>query len=336
MSTSKARLAKINRRKLLKRFIHVAGAAALLGNAMPGWGAQPTIRVSPGESIQSGVDRAEAGMKVLVEPGKYFETVVIDKPLTLSATTGPEVTALRANPDEFLWRDMPIGDYIVGAINVQFTEDVVIEGFSVTNALEGVWLSESQHIEVRNCHSYGNTSSGFYFWACQEGILKDSTGSGNAVGVYEGQSGNITIQDSQFRLNVGGVAPHLGGSNGLEFPGLGILSGNRSAGGDIIRCECIANSEAGVQINLFDRTKVIRNCTFAFNRIGVTLGDRISQVTQNNFVGNTEYGLQSIEAVDAQNNWWGNPTGPSGVGPGAGDAVSSNVDFEPWLEAVAA
>ena len=35
--------------------------------------------------------------------------------------------------------------------------------------------------------------------------------------------------------------------------------------------------------------------------------------------------------VDARDNWWGDASGPSGAGPGSGDAVTTNVDFNPWL-----
>lgn len=53
----------------------------------------------------------------------------------------------------------------------------------------------------------------------------------------------------------------------------------------------------------------------------------------NNIVGNEGYGVYngSTNTLDATNNWWGNASGPSGVGPGTGDAVSDNVDFKPWL-----
>ncbi|GAI09887.1 unnamed protein product, partial [marine sediment metagenome] len=37
--------------------------------------------------------------------------------------------------------------------------------------------------------------------------------------------------------------------------------------------------------------------------------------------------------LDATYNWWGDPSGPSGVGLGSGDAVSANVDYRPWLDA---
>lgn len=53
----------------------------------------------------------------------------------------------------------------------------------------------------------------------------------------------------------------------------------------------------------------------------------------NNIAGNNEYGIsnENTEAdLDANNNWWGDPSGPS-HSPGLGDKVSANVDFDPWL-----
>ncbi|MFO7918474.1 MAG: NosD domain-containing protein [Anaerolineae bacterium] len=37
--------------------------------------------------------------------------------------------------------------------------------------------------------------------------------------------------------------------------------------------------------------------------------------------------------LDATHNWWGDASGPSDEGPGTGDAVSTNVDYDPWLGA---
>ena len=55
----------------------------------------------------------------------------------------------------------------------------------------------------------------------------------------------------------------------------------------------------------------------------------------NNIVGNTEYGVinedPENDVFDATNNWWGDDSGPSGEGPGTGDAVSTNVDYDPWV-----
>ncbi len=56
----------------------------------------------------------------------------------------------------------------------------------------------------------------------------------------------------------------------------------------------------------------------------------------NNIVGNTEYGVQDYNGdndVDATLNWWGDNSGPlhPTTNPGgSGNAVSDNVDYDPW------
>lgn len=53
----------------------------------------------------------------------------------------------------------------------------------------------------------------------------------------------------------------------------------------------------------------------------------------NSIVGNTVFGISNeVSALlDGECNWWGANSGPSGAGPGTGDASSVNVDFDPWL-----
>lgn len=56
-------------------------------------------------------------------------------------------------------------------------------------------------------------------------------------------------------------------------------------------------------------------------------------VNCNEISGNT-YGINNSDGIgtlDAENNWWGAIDGPSGVGPGSGDSVSNNVDYDPWI-----
>ncbi len=56
-------------------------------------------------------------------------------------------------------------------------------------------------------------------------------------------------------------------------------------------------------------------------------------VSGNVLHGNLPNGITNKAAapLTAENNWWGDPTGPSGQGTGLGEAVSTNVDFDPWL-----
>ncbi|NMX22149.1 hypothetical protein C5S30_06950 [ANME-1 cluster archaeon GoMg4] len=58
----------------------------------------------------------------------------------------------------------------------------------------------------------------------------------------------------------------------------------------------------------------------------------------NNIYGNTEYGVKNNDAtvLDAENNWWGDASGPTHASNpgGTGDAVTDNVDYDPWYDSV--
>jgi parallel beta-helix repeat protein len=60
-------------------------------------------------------------------------------------------------------------------------------------------------------------------------------------------------------------------------------------------------------------------------------------VNNNNIEGSFYYGLYNADTmitIDAENNWWGDATGPyhATLNPGGlGDTVSDDVDFVPWL-----
>ncbi len=59
----------------------------------------------------------------------------------------------------------------------------------------------------------------------------------------------------------------------------------------------------------------------------------ITVIAHNNaIVGNTIgiYASTLTTEMDATNNWWGAADGPSTVGPGSGDAVSTMVNYYPW------
>lgn len=48
---------------------------------------------------------------------------------------------------------------------------------------------------------------------------------------------------------------------------------------------------------------------------------------------NVGYGLRNADGtvfVSATDNWWGDESGPGGVGPGSGDEVSAGISYEPW------
>lgn len=69
--------------------------------------------------------------------------------------------------------------------------------------------------------------------------------------------------------------------------------------------------------------------------VNVQSGATIANITVigNNFINNGK-GLKNNTAnaeLKAENNWWGDASGPSGEGTGSGDAVSLKVDYKPYL-----
>ncbi|MFP3897169.1 MAG: right-handed parallel beta-helix repeat-containing protein, partial [Anaerolineales bacterium] len=69
---------------------------------------------------------------------------------------------------------------------------------------------------------------------------------------------------------------------------------------------------------------------------GILIGDDVDAdtvfVNDNSIYNNDPYGVtnRASDELDATNNWWGAVSGPSGDGSGSGDAVSENVDYDPW------
>jgi len=99
-----------------------------------------------------------------------------------------------------------------------------------------------------------------------------------------------------------------------------------------------ANSFAGGISCKLGASPVIEHCTIAGN-----YGDGIycfedanPTINHNNIIDNVGYGVRNISSitVNAEDNWWGDSTGPyhPTTNPGGlGDTVSDYVDFVPWM-----
>lgn len=287
-----------------------------------------TLTVREGDSLQEAIERAPPGGAVTVEPGTRIETVTIDKPLTLVGLAGFQETILAADRSRFRWSGLPRERYRVGAVNVVGTHDVTISGFTFLDALEGVWISASRRVTVVDCMSCAHTSSGFYVWGSQDVTIARCQGEDSAVGMYQGGSVDVSIVDSVFTRNHGGRIPHL---DDQEYAGTGILIGNFSRGCRVIGNDVHGNADWGLGVSLGVSKVTVRGNRFADNLVGVFAGASGLAVHRNNVAGNASFGVEAAAQCDARWNWWGEASGPSGAGPGRGDAVTASVAVKPWL-----
>jgi len=144
-----------------------------------------------------------------------------------------------------------------------------------------------------------------------------------------------------------GIEIGVGGLDGDNNPDkvaacLGVIHDNT------VQNNTIDNAEWGLYLyvttNLTVQGNTITNCSDS----GIYMKDNHANclINNNNIYGNTNYGLNNTDGaaysttVDATNNWWGHASGPSGDHGrvnrdskviGKGDAVSDNVDWDPWL-----
>jgi pimeloyl-ACP methyl ester carboxylesterase len=110
-------------------------------------------------------------------------------------------------------------------------------------------------------------------------------------------------------------------------------------GSAVIKNSIIENNDYGIVVCggfLADISATVERNIIRNNNYGVfTCGNYIS-LSQNSISGNNLYGLynSSFAEVNAENNWWGDASGPYNLFNninGSGNKVSNFIDFEPWL-----
>ncbi len=145
---------------------------------------------------------------------------------------------------------------------------------------------------------------------------------GNAVsgirdtGDYENAAIGANTYDSDATLNVTIQSNQLPGGGATDADGISI--GVEGADGSIVT-------------TITDNT--ISGWQYGIRLDGALVDAAGSRANNNSIWGNDIFGVYNdgTGTLDATCNWWGDASGPSGEGPGMGDAVSDNVDFEPWV-----
>jgi len=98
--------------------------------------------------------------------------------------------------------------------------------------------------------------------------------------------------------------------------------------------EITGNALSGIEITIGTFEVSMAGNTISTNGgAGVNVQAGITTVVTlhgNSIFGNGDGVLSPTVAIDAEYNWWGDATGPGGVGAGAGDTINENVDYSPW------
>jgi hypothetical protein len=88
------------------------------------------------------------------------------------------------------------------------------------------------------------------------------------------------------------------------------------------------NTTDGIRLSTSGTHDVTGGRFFGNLRRGLDYGSGThGTVTGAQIFGNAEYGITGSNTIAAAGNWWGSSDGPSGEGPGSGDAIDADVDI---------
>ncbi len=202
---------------------------------------------------------------------------------------------------------------------------------------EGIWVIPGSTVTVANndIHDYNKTGVRVSGVGAEATVTENTvTGYGptdviaqNGVLIYDGATGTVSNNT---------VTGH---SYTPEPMSSGVMIYSAGSGVNVQDNPTLDSNDIGIAVYYSDDATV-RGNTISSNAVGVYITDDDAstadtiQVNYNNITTNSVYGVYNeggLGTVDAENNWWGNASGPSGAGSGSGDGVSDNVDYTPWL-----
>ncbi|HET9476921.1 MAG TPA: right-handed parallel beta-helix repeat-containing protein [Dehalococcoidia bacterium] len=247
-------------------------------------------------------------------------------------------------------------DYVAATIQGNtFTKTLSDFGYAIEMGSQSTGSIDSNTITGYDTAalSDGSASAGIYvenaFTSASPAVTKNVSIVGNDI--YGNQFGMWIGNGYDGFAGPVDIVATLQGNNVHDNTDAGILieDEDASAGSSVTATSTadtvVGNGSAGFWLNTYGDGELhlaITNGTIGGQDYGILVQDwptgpstSIYDVSANfnSIVGNTVFGISNeVSALlDGECNWWGANSGPSGAGPGTGDASSTNVDFDPWL-----
>jgi hypothetical protein len=314
----------------------------------------------PGDypTIQQAIDAASDGDTIIVAAGLYREDVVINKSLTLKGAQAGVDARTRSGAETIIQPDDPeegTGIEIVSAAG----RVVVIDGLTVQNGRHGITAPEpvmAASITVKNVRALNLVKFAISTAFTTEATVEYCYVQGAEYGINAGAIDPFPPTVATFKNNEVvnaefGITGYLKDSLIEGNLVRNFVTGGTGISGQFLNTEIKNNTVTGYVKGaamsfeshyarpLSENVNVEGN-TFTGNSLGIYVFNTQTTLTGitvnfNNIVGNSWYGVSNDggETLDATKNWWGDASGPSRVGPGDGDAISSKVLYSPWLGA---
>ncbi len=304
-----------------------------------------TNRNAGDEATEAIIDGSAHSLKIIIQINA--NDVVLDG-LEISTGSGDLIDS----PDELGIENTVIRNCIVHdssgdeGIQLRTVENPIVEknhvyatagdGINVCCNSSGATIqyNEVHHIQSTNggIYTYGNGAGGATF-SINDNLLHtifscDGVKVGSRDGADALEPGGTVARNRIFNISDDGISIY---TSEVLVDANEIYSSN-SDNGAIYVTYNVSNVEV-VNNLVHDNGSPDGEITYGI-RVGKSDLYPANVTVNNNCIENNEGGLffnYDTTDLDAQSNWWGNPSGPSGAGPGDGDTVSDHVDFSDWL-----
>jgi len=303
-------------------------------------------------TITEAITDALADNIIEVAAGTYYEVgqIVIDKNLTIIGED-KFTTIIKPDHDTTVAGYVPSDAWIYVPLGITFAlSNVTLDGTNLTGTPRIIRhaIQSRGELTVEDCIIKNIKTNNIYYGrgivllaGTSNTIARCEFSDIQRIGIHVRGSVESTnpIADIEDCTYIGkGDGDWL--DYGIEFGGGG--SGTVD-GCDISDCTGVASTDSSTSAGILatdyygtGTVVTVENSTLTGNSDGIAVGFAATDATvltahSNNFSGN-DFGINNVGVteVNAENNWWGDTSGPNGEGTGTGDAVSVNVDFDPW------
>ncbi len=317
---------------------------------------------NPWATINYAIATVSAGNTIIVAAGTYSETVIIDKALILQGAKAGLDARSRSGAETIISSSNASGSIQIGPV----AGTVTIDGFTVSGSpVKALHVTgATTTVIVQNNIFESATTDGINLFRAQNATVeynwvKGAGTSGITAGDDAGTPSTLddiittaTIRYNKIQNSRFGITGYQTGSVISYNEVIGNATLGSGIGGQFYSSTISNNTihdysnGAGIAFNnpLSANRADSHDVTTTQNKVyGNSAGIYVNQalagqnilVNHNNISGNTTYGaamdVGASGTLDATNNWWGSASGPSGVGPGSGDAVVANVTYDPWF-----
>jgi parallel beta-helix repeat protein len=315
-------------------------------------------------TIQAAIDAAVGGDTVQVAAGTYTENVTVGVSLSLQGAGSGSTTVASGTPStpviNVTASSVEISGFTISGATPATTAGVYINGGvtlcnvhdnHITNNGDGIWLgSGSNHNTIKNNDVSSNTWQGLEIYISSNNTFEGNTANSNTSYGFKIDSGDSNTftgntANSNGKNGFYAVVGDGGGTTNTTFEDNTANSNteygiriNGGTGNTLTGNTFSGNVKAGIRLKEPIANLTVESNIISGSQIGVDIDASVTDVTSwsapgNCITGNTTYGISNAGGgtLDAAHNWWGSVSGPGGVGPGSGDAVTAGVNFLPWL-----